>query len=122
VTQNDGGAEGAGADATLQAEVEASPVGPMGGRKEILTVGFDQAGASVTRLSKAMSEARREAGYLAGDFLKNTAKVTLWAASVGVLYKSIEMASYSMSRLIDVGAQRRDWTRCFAGLGGRRGS
>ncbi len=97
-------------------EVQASR--QFGGKKEIFTATFDSAGASVKKLTRDLSEARAEAGYLAGDFVKNTAKVTLWAASVGVLYKSLELAGYSMARVIDIGAQMARLDQVFRGVGG----
>jgi TP901 family phage tail tape measure protein len=89
-----------------------------GGMKETLTVTYGKAGAEVERLTKTLSEARKEGGYLAGDFVKNTAKVTLWAASVGVLYKSLELATHSMSQLVELGPQVGRLEQIFKGVGG----
>ncbi|HEX3800237.1 MAG TPA: phage tail tape measure protein [Verrucomicrobiae bacterium] len=88
------------------------------GRKETMTVTYDQAGAKIERLTKAMSESRKEGGYLASDFIKNTAKVATWAASVGVLYKSLELVTYSMGRLVDIGPQVGRLDQVFKGVGG----
>ncbi|MGN6642328.1 MAG: phage tail tape measure protein, partial [Verrucomicrobiota bacterium] len=90
----------------------------FGGRREMLTATFDESGASVKKLTRNLSEARAEAGYLGGDFVKNTAKVTLWAASVGVLYKSLELATHSMTRVIEIGGQMARLDQVFRGVGG----
>jgi TP901 family phage tail tape measure protein len=89
-----------------------------GGQKERLTITFGKAGAEIERMTKAMTEARKEGGYLAGDFIKNTMKVTLWAASVGVLYKSLALVEHSMARLLDVGPQIGRLEQVFRGAGG----
>lgn len=101
-----------GGPRSLTAEREA------GGMKEILTVNYGKAGAEILHTTKAMTAARAEAGYLAGDFVKNTAKVALWAASVGVLYKSLALATHSMSEMIAVGAQVQRLDQIFRGVGG----
>ena len=88
------------------------------GEIERMTVSYGKAEATVARLTKAQSEARKEGGYLAADFLKNTAKVTLWAASVGVLYKSLELVTTSMEKLIAVGPQVGRLEQVFKGVGG----
>lgn len=90
----------------------------LGNKKQIFTANFDAAGASVSRLTKQLTSARNEAGYLGADFLKNTAKVTLWAASVGVLYKSLELMRFSLERVIAVGEQYRRLDQVFKQVGG----
>jgi TP901 family phage tail tape measure protein len=90
----------------------------FGGKKDTLTVNYGKTAAEVTQLQRALKDTRGEAGYLAGDFVKNTAKVTLWAASVGVLYKTLELARHSMTELIEVGAQMKRLDQVFQGVGG----
>ncbi|MDE2105973.1 MAG: hypothetical protein KGL39_52610, partial [Patescibacteria group bacterium] len=53
-----------------------------------------------------------------GNFAANIIKVTEWAAAVGVLYKSIELASYSLSRLVQVGSQSAHLGVVFRNVGG----
>jgi len=89
-----------------------------GGQMHTLTVTYDQAGASVTGLAKKMKEARQESGYLAGDFIKNTLKVTTWAASVSVLYKSVELVTHSFDRMVAVGLQSQRLDQIFRQVGG----
>jgi TP901 family phage tail tape measure protein len=86
--------------------------------KEGLRITFDAEGAKVERFKRALADTRAEAGYLAGDFVKNTAKVTLWAASVGVLYKSIELARTSLEHLVETGAQMQRLDQVFRQVGG----
>ena len=90
----------------------------VGGNKHVFTARFDETGASVERMTKKLSAAREEIGYLGGDFLRNTAKVTLWAASVGVLYKSMELMRYSIERTLEIGEQFRRLDQVFKKVGG----
>jgi len=85
---------------------------------ERLTISYGKNGVALTELTKAQSAARREGGYLAADFLKNTAKVTLWAASVGVLYKSLELVTSSIGKLVAIGPQLGRLEQVFKGVGG----
>lgn len=74
--------------------------------------------ADVSELNRKLKETRAEAGALGGDFVRNTAKVVTWAASVGVLYKTIELASTSMRSLIDSGVQMARLDQVFTKIGG----
>ena len=89
-----------------------------GGNKERMTVRFDEAGASVQHLTRRMSEAREEAGLLGGDFLKNTLKVAAWSASVGVLYKTMQLATSSFAQMVEVSGQTARLQQIFSGVGG----
>ncbi len=51
-------------------------------------------------------------------FLTNLGKVAGWAAAVGVLYKSLELVSYSMGRIVEVGQQTNRLQQVFRGVGG----
>ncbi len=93
------------------------------GQKLTTRVRFDfengrAVGAQVQELARTLKETRGEAGALGGDFLKNTMKVTAWAASVGVLYKSIELARHSMHSLVEVGGQTARLDQVFRQMGG----
>lgn len=75
-------------------------------------------GAEVSELNRKLKETRAEAGALGGDFVRNTLKVATWAASVGVLYKTLNLATFSMSSLIDTGAQLARLDQVFTKIGG----
>jgi TP901 family phage tail tape measure protein len=112
VTSQRIGAKGPSTARTIQAEMD------FGGKRETITATFDATGASVKRMNRALSEARAEAGLLGGDFIKNTAKVTTWAASVALLYKTIELANYSFRTMVEIGAQAARLDQVFRKVGG----
>lgn len=89
-----------------------------GGQIQKVVYEYGNAKAMVQSFTKAQSEARKEGGYLAGDFVKNTAKVALWAASVAALYKTVELVTHSFERLLEIGPQIGRLEQVFKGVGG----
>jgi TP901 family phage tail tape measure protein len=61
---------------------------------------------------------RLVSGFMPEQFALNVAKVTGWAAAVGVLYKAVNLAQYSLSRLADTGLQMARLDQVFRGVGG----
>jgi len=51
-------------------------------------------------------------------FLANITKVTGWAAAVTVLYKSVEFATHSLERFMEIGAETAKLDQVFRGVGG----
>lgn len=95
-----------------------------GGKKLIQTITTqrDRQGravnATITETSQALKGLRSEATAAGQDFLRNTAKVTTWAASVGVLYGSLNLARAGLGSLIETGAQTARLDQVFSGIGG----
>lgn len=54
-------------------------------------------------------------GFSPMGFVTNLAKVTAWTTAVGALYKTLQLAEYSMGRLIDVGLQTARLEQVFRG-------
>jgi TP901 family phage tail tape measure protein len=64
------------------------------------------------RLQSAME------GMSLRNMTANVLKVTEWAAAVGVLYKSLELAEYTLKRLVDTGMEMAHLGIVFRGVGG----
>lgn len=58
------------------------------------------------------------AGFEPAQFAANVAKVTGWAAAVGVLYKTLDLATMSLNALINTGAQMARLDQVFSKVGG----
>lgn len=86
------------------------------GQKEQLHVSYDDEGASVRR--SRSSEPALKNKFSAATFLQNTAKVAMWAASVTALYKTVELAEYSLHRLEHTGLEMAHLGIVFRGVGG----
>jgi TP901 family phage tail tape measure protein len=74
--------------------------------------------ATVTELNRKLKETRAEAGALGGDFIKNTAKVTVWSLSVAALYKTMQLATSSVASFIDTNAQMARLDQVYSKVGG----
>lgn len=57
-------------------------------------------------------------GFTPMGFLANITKVTGWASAVTLLYKSLELATYSMHRFLDISQQTARLQQVFHGVGG----
>jgi TP901 family phage tail tape measure protein len=57
-------------------------------------------------------------GMTVRNMAANILKVTEWAAAVGVLYKGLELAEYSVHRLVETGAEMAHLGLVFRGVGG----
>lgn len=83
---------------------------------------FDQAGkllnSRLEQTQRALKATRDEAGVAGRDFLKNTAQVTLWAASVATLYGTLGLAQRSFKSATETGLQTARLTQVFHGVGG----
>ena len=66
----------------------------------------------------ARLQAGLESGFTPMGFAANLTKVAGWAAAVGVLYKSIEAARYSMEKFIEVGEMTARLDLVFRKVGG----
>ena len=82
------------------------------------TVTWGKTAADIDQTTRATKALREQTGWLGSDFLTNTLKVTKWAASVGVLYKSLELARYSFEEFQAVGAQMARLDQIFNKVGG----
>ncbi len=87
-----------------------------------VTQEFDEAGKLVnTRLDqtqRALKATREEASAAGRDFLRNTANVTIWAASVATLYGTLGLLQGGLKSTIDVGLQTARLDQVFRGVGG----
>jgi TP901 family phage tail tape measure protein len=55
---------------------------------------------------------------LLGQFIGNTAKVTMWASSVAALYKTVELAEHGLASLIETGSRMARLDQVFSHVGG----
>lgn len=55
---------------------------------------------------------------LAGQFARNTAKVSMWNASVVALYGSLGIAADALNTVLETGLQTQRLTQVFTGVGG----
>lgn len=62
--------------------------------------------------------ARGLAGFSPMGFLGNLATVTAWGAAVETMYKAVQLAEYSIKRLITIGEQTAHLSTVFKGVGG----
>ena len=85
---------------------------------EVFVAKIGEAEASFRRYNKALTDTKAAESAWLGDFIKNTAKVTAWATSVGVLYKSIEVARESFEDLVEIGPKVGRLEQVFRGVGG----
>ncbi len=88
-----------------------------GRNKHTLTATYGPKGAEAVVTTKKLNDSRNEFGYL-GDLVTNTAKVTAWAASVAVLYKSVELVKHGFQTLVETGPQIARLEQVFKGVGG----
>ena len=65
-----------------------------------------------TRLQKAIGS------FAPAELAASTLKVTSWAAAVTALYKTVELAKYSLERLVTTGAETAHLGVVFKGVGG----
>ncbi|HEV2327368.1 MAG TPA: phage tail tape measure protein [Verrucomicrobiae bacterium] len=82
------------------------------------TVTWGKKGADIEHTVRPVKKLKERAGWLGSDFLTNTAKVTKWAASVTLLYKSVELARYSFEQFLEVGGQVARLDQIFNKVGG----
>jgi len=81
-------------------------------------VDYEKQAASVRQVSKQLKEAKNNSEMLGGDFVKNTLKVTAWSASVGVLYKTVELATHSFEQLTETGYTAARLDQVYRKVGG----
>ena len=95
-----------------------------GGFKETITAtaqlskAGEVLGYSFNRTSLALAATGSTARAAGRDFLSNTAHVTTWAASVGLLYGTIGLMRTSLQSLMDTGLQTARLQQVFSGIGG----
>lgn len=88
------------------------------GMKHTLTASFGKTGAEANLTTRALKATREELGLLGGDFIRNTAKVAAWSASVAVLYKTVGLATDALRTLSEIGAQMARLDQVFDKVGG----
>jgi TP901 family phage tail tape measure protein len=113
---------GRGGKLTNQREVTA--VLDQDGRRTTTRASFSKTRARLSQAETATPSggeswlARGAKGFSPGGFAKNILSIGAWSAAVAALYAPIQLVTYSLGQMVEIGLQTARLSQTFRGVGG----